>query len=136
MNRCWKTKRLEFGLAIKALAVTIGVLAAFSGTMFYSPKAAADPINDTDFVFTVDTRKSGSPDTQFVIPIRGGGYNYTIDCNNDGTVEAAAQTGSYTCSYATPGVYTIRIGGVFPEFYLNNSGDKLKMISIDQWGEE
>ena len=135
MNRCWKTKRLEFGLSIKALAVTIGVLAAFSGTMFYSPKAAADAINDTDFVFTVDTRKSGSPDTQFVIPIRGGGYNYTIDCNNDGMVEATAQTGSYTCSYATPGVYTIRIGGVFPEFYLNNGGDKLKMISIDQWGK-
>lgn len=135
MNRCWKTKRLGFGLAIKALAVTIGVLAAFSGTMFYSPKAAADAINDTDFVFTVDTRKPGSPDTQFVIPIRGGGYNYTIDCNNDGTVEATAQTGSYTCSYATPGVYTIRIGGVFPEFYLNNGGDKLKMISIDQWGK-
>ena len=135
MNRCWKTKRLEFGLAIKALAVTIGVLAAFSGPIFYPPKAAADAINDTDFVFTVDTRKSGSPDTQFVIPIRGGGYNYTIDCNNDGTVEATAQTGSYTCSYATPGVYTIRIGGVFPEFYLNNGGDKLKMISIDQWGK-
>lgn len=135
MNRCWKTKRLKFGLAIKALAVTIGVLAAFSGPMFYPPKAAADAINDTDFVFTVDTRKPGSPDTQFVIPIRGGGYNYTIDCNNDGTVEATAQTGSYTCSYATPGVYTIRIGGVFPEFYLNNGGDKLKMISIDQWGK-
>lgn len=135
MNRCWKTKRLKFGLVIKTLAVTIGALAAFSGLMFYPPKAAADVINDTDFVFTVDTRKSGSPDTQFVIPIRGGGYNYTIDCNNDGTVEATAQTGSYTCGYATPGVYTIRIGGTFPEFYLNNSGDKLKMISIDQWGK-
>ena len=135
MNRCWKTKRLKFGLSIKALAVTIGVLAAFSGTMFYSPKAAADAINDTDFVFTVDTRKPGSSDTRFVIPTRGNGYNYTVDCNNDGTIEAAAQTGSYTCSYATPGVYTIRIGGVFPEFYLNNSGDKLKMISINQWGK-
>ena len=65
MNKCWKTKRLEFGLAIKALAVTVGASAAFSGLMFYPPKAAADVINDTDFVFTVDTRKSGSPDTQF-----------------------------------------------------------------------
>ena len=135
MNRCWKTKRLKCGLAIKALAVTIGVLAAFSGPIFYPPKAVADAINDTDFVFTVDTRKSGSPDTQFVIPIRGGGYNYTVDCNNDGIIEATAQTGSYTCNYATPGVYTIRVGGAFPEFYLNNSGDKLKMISINQWGK-
>ena len=72
---------------------------------------------------------------KFTIAFAWGGYNYTIDCNNDGTVEATAQTGSYTCSYATPGVYTIRIGGVFPEFYLNNSGDKLKMISINQWGK-
>jgi lipoprotein len=135
MNRCCKTKRLEFGLAIKALAVTIGVLAAFSGPIFYSPKAAADAINDTDFVFTVDTRKPGSSDTRFIIPTRGNGYNYTVDCNNDGIIEATAQTGSYTCIYATPGVYTIRIGGVFPEFYLNNSGDKLKMISINQWGK-
>ena len=70
MNRCWKTKRLKFGLAIKALAVTIGVLAAFSGPMFYPPKAVADAINDTDFVFTVDTRKPGSSDTRFVIPTR------------------------------------------------------------------
>ena len=135
MNRCWKTKRLKFGLDIKALAVTVGALAAFFGPIFYPPKAAADAINDTDFVFTVDTRKPGSPDIQFVIPIRGGGYNYTVDCNNDGIIEATAQTGSYTCIYATPGVYTIRIGGVFPEFYLNNSGDKLKMISINQWGK-
>ena len=102
MNRCWKTKRLKFGLAIKALAVTIGVLAAFSGLMFYSPKAAADDITDTDLVFTEDTRKSGSADTQFVIPIRGGGYNYINYCNNDGTVESTAETGSYTCFYATP----------------------------------
>lgn len=129
------TKVQKSRLQLKTLAAIFGVLAVFVAPTLYSPKAAADAINDTDFVFTVDTRKPGSSDTRFVIPTRGNGYNYTIDCNNDGTVEATAQTGSYTCSYATPGVYTIRIGGVFPEFYLNNGGDKLKMISIDQWGK-
>ena len=129
------TKVQKSRLQLKTLAAIFGVLAVLVVPTLYSPKAAADAINDTDFVFTVDTRKPGSSDTRFVIPTRGNGYNYTIDCNNDGTVEATAQTGSYTCSYATPGVYTIRIGGVFPEFYLNNSGDKLKMISIDQWGK-
>lgn len=129
------TKVQKYRLQLKMLAAMFGVLAVLVAPTLYSPKAAADAINDTDFVFTVDTRKSGSPDTQFVIPTRGNGYNYTVDCNNDGTIEAAAQTGFYTCSYATPGVYTIRIGGVFPEFYLNNSGDKLKMISINQWGK-
>ena len=120
---------------MKTLAAVFGVLAVLVTPILYSPKAAADAINDTDFVFTVDTRKPGSSDTRFIIPTRGNGYNYTVDCNNDGIIEATAQTGSYTCIYATPGVYTIRIGGVFPEFYLNNSGDKLKMISINQWGK-
>ena len=125
----------KYRLQLKVLTVVFGALAVFAVPTLYSPKAAADAINDTDFVFTVDTRKPGSSDTRFVIPTRGNGYNYTVDCNNDGTIEAAAQTGSYTCSYAMSGVYTIRIGGVFPEFYLNNGGDKLKMISIDQWGK-
>ena len=115
--------------------MTVGFLSLAFTPVFYSPRVAADAINDTDFVFTVDTRKPGSSNTQFVIPTRGNGYNYTVDCNNDGVVEVTAQTESYTCSYATPGVYTIRVGGVFPEFYLNNSGDKLKMISINQWGK-
>ncbi len=125
----------KYRLQLKMLAAIFGVLAVLVAPTLYSPQAAADAINDTDFVFTVDTRKPGSSDTRFVIPTRGNGYNYTVDCNNDGIIEATAQTGSYTCSYATPGVYTIRVGGVFPEFYLNNSGDKLKMISINQWGK-
>ena len=135
MNKYWKTEIHNSKWIVRVLIVMVGILSLVFAPVFYPPKAAADAINDTDFVFIVDTRKPGSPDTQFVIPIRGGGYNYTIDCNNDGTVEATAQIGSYTCSYATPGVYTIRIGGTFPEFYLNNGGDKLKMISIDQWGK-
>ena len=125
----------KYRLQLKTLAAIFGVLAVLVAPTLYSPKAAADTVNDTDFVFTVDTRKPGSSDTRFVIPTRGNGYNYTVDCNNDGIIEATAQTGSYTCSYATPGVYTIRVGGVFPEFYLNNGGDKLKMISINQWGK-
>ena len=111
-----------------------GVLSVLVASTLYSPKAAADVINNTDFVFTVDTRKPGSPDTQFVIPTSGPGYNYTVDCNNDGTVEASGQTAVYTCNYTTPGIYTIRIGGVFPWFIVNGSGDKMKLLSVDQWG--
>ena len=129
------TKVQKSRLQLKTIAAVFGVLAVLVTPILYSPKAAADAINDTDFVFTVDTRKPGSSDTRFVIPTRGNGYNYTVDCNNDGVIEVTAQTGSYTCNYATPGVYTIRVGGAFPEFYLNNSGDKLKMISINQWGK-
>ncbi len=94
-----------------------------------------------DFVITVKTDNPGpSSDTQFTIPTNGGGYNYNVDCDNDGTDEATAQTGNYTCNYASAGTYTIRIkdnSGAktgFPRIYFNNSGDKDKILSVNQWG--
>ena len=123
------TKVQKSRLQLKTIAAVFGVLAVLVTPILYSPKAAADAINDTDFVFTVDTRKPGSSDTRFIIPTRGNGYNYTVDCNNDGVIEVTAQTGSYTCNYATPGVYTIRVGGAFPEFYLNNSGRYPRLVA-------
>lgn len=65
-----KAKRLL--LANTVVTVIVGVLA-----MHYlapSQLAKADPINSTDFVMTIDTRK-GVGNT-FTIPTFGGGYNY------------------------------------------------------------
>ena len=97
--------------------------------------ARADAINTTDFVITVKTNNAGvSSPNQFRIPSAGGGYNYTLDCDNDGAPETTGNSGSAVCTYGTPGVYTIRIGGAFPRFFFNNGGDKLKLLSVDQWG--
>ena len=135
MSRHDKTTKIQkFKLPLKTLAAAFGVLSVLVAPTLYSPEAAADAINNTDFVFTIDTRKPGSPNTQFVIPTSGPGYNYTVDCNNDGVTEVSGQTASYTCNYATPGIYTIRIGGAFPWFIVNGRGDRLKLLSIDQWG--
>ena len=78
---------------------------------------------------------------QFTIPTYSGEtYNYNVDCNNDGTNEAVAQTGDYTCNYATAGSYTIRIkdnSGVktgFPRIYFHADGDAQKLLTIEQWG--
>jgi surface protein len=94
-----------------------------------------------DFVITVKTNNFGSSsNTQFTIPTNGTGYNYNVDCDNDGTDEATGQTGSYTCNYATAGTYTIRIKDNtgsktgFPRIYFNNTGDKEKLLSVNQWG--
>ena len=94
-----------------------------------------------DFVITVKTDNAGtSTSTQFTIPTTGSGYNYNVDCNNDGTNEATAQTGSYICSYADAGTYTVRIkdnsgaGTGFPRIYFNFGGDRLKLLDIAQWG--
>ena len=53
-----------------------------------------------DFVITIKTDNEGSStDTQFTIPTTGTGYNYNVDCDNNGSNEATAQTGDYTCNY-------------------------------------
>jgi hypothetical protein len=34
-----------------------------------------------------------------------------------------------------PGIYQVAIRGNFPRIYFNDTGDKEKIISIDQWGD-
>ncbi len=112
-----------------------------------APQSNGVPPSADDFVITVKTDNAGtSSSTQFTIPTTGIGYDYNVDCNNDGTDDAIAQTGDYTCDYSTLGgadTYTIRIkdnSGTgagwtgFPRIYFNNGGDKLKLLTIAQWG--
>ena len=77
MNKHFRvTKIQKFNLPLRSLILVSGVLSVLVvAPTLYSPKAVADAVNNTDFVFTVDTRKPGSPDTQFVIPTSGSGYN-------------------------------------------------------------
>jgi surface protein len=94
-----------------------------------------------DFVITVKTDNPGtSNDKQFTIPTFGSGYDYNVDCNDDGTDETTGEGGDYTCTYLNNGVYTIRIkdnvgdGTGFPRIYFSNSGDAEKLLTIEQWG--
>ena len=121
--------------------IALGVLISF--TLLSQQPVSAAPLQagTDDFVITVKTDNPGtSSNTQFTIPTTGAGYNYNVDCNNDGVNEATAQTGNYTCSYAAAGTYTIRIednsgaGTGFSRIYFSNGGDKDKLLSIDQWG--
>ncbi len=95
-----------------------------------------------DFVITVKTDNPGtSGSAQFTIPTSGSGYNYNVDCKNDGIFEASAQTGNYTCNYGTAGTYTVRIqdnnGDLtgFPRIYFYDGGDCQKLLTIQQWGK-
>ena len=111
------------------MVVAVGVC----GVAGVTHKAEAAPADD--FIITVDTRRLGaSTNLQFTIPTTGTGYNYSVDCNNDGVIEATGLTDRYTCNYGTSGVYVLRISGTFPRIYFNNGGDRLKLLSVDQWG--
>ena len=84
-------------------------------------------------IFKVDTTKAGISDSySFRIPTIGGGYNYTVDWG-DGFVNTGV-TGNITHTYSTQGIKIIKITGVFPSFYFANSGDKLKLLNIINWG--
>lgn len=75
-----------------------------------------------------------SDDRSFTIPVRSGyAYNYTVSWG-DGTADIGV-TGSITHTYDTSGEKTIRIYGQFSQFYFNNGGDRLKVLSIDGWGD-
>lgn len=116
--------------------VLLGLLYLATSISPVAHAAASD-----DFVITVKTDNPGtSTSTQFTIPTAGSGYNYNVDCNNDGTLEATALTGDYTCTYGAAGTYTIRIkdnsgaGTGFPRIYFNFAGDAQKLLTIQQWG--
>lgn len=101
--------------------------------------SVAPPFPVDDFVFTVDTTKAGSASDTFILP-----------CGNTGTYNAIIHWGDATTStitayndpdlthvYSVGGIYQIRIEsatGEFGHILFNNGGDKLKIISIDQWG--
>jgi surface protein len=88
------------------------------------------------FITTWKTDNPGSSNsTSITIPTTGTGYNYDVDWNNDGIFDDLNVTGSITHDYGTAGTYQIAIRGDFPRIYFFNTGDKQKIISIDQWGD-
>ncbi len=102
----------------------------------FSPQLPAE----RPFIFTVDTTKTGSANTTFILPLFPTGlYRFIIDWG-DGGREFILSNTSPSHIYPTPGLYTIKIWGnrngkIFWAYYANNTGDKLKITSIDQWGD-
>lgn len=96
---------------------------------------AKDPDCVTNyFITTWQTDNLGvTGSTSIRIPTYGGGYNYDVSWENDGNWELGF-TGNASHNYGTAGTYTVAIRGDFPRIYFNNTGDKEKIISIEQWG--
>ena len=118
------------------------LLVGIVGLIVLLPNSHVTAAETDDFVITVKTDNEGiSADNQFTIPTyQFDIYNYSVDCDNDGSDEVTGATGDYTCEYAAPGTYTVRIkdnvgdGTGFPHLYFIPELDNLKVISIDQWG--
>ena len=88
-----------------------------------------------EFITTWKTDNPGvSNATSITIPTVDLGYNYDVDWENDGIFDEFGVTGSISHDYGIEGTYTLAIRGDFPQIYFNNSGDRQKIISVDQWG--
>jgi len=89
-----------------------------------------------EFITTWKTDNPGtSNSTSITIPtFTGETYIYDVDWDNDGVFDEFGLTGDVTHDFGVSGIYTIRIQGTFPRIYFNNTGDRIKIISIDQWG--
>ncbi len=67
-------------------------------------------------------------------------YNYTVtwsNLTNPGTLEGTQSniTDAFTITPLEDGsIYQIEISGTYPSIYFNNTGDKDKILSVEQWG--
>ena len=90
---------------------------------------------NTEFISRWDTKKVGTTNnTSISIPTTGTGYSYAVDWTNDGVFDEFNITGDISHDYGAQGTYTVKIHGDFPRIYFNNTGDKNKIVSVEQWG--
>ena len=83
----------------------------------------------------ITTWHTSSDNESITIPTYSGEtYNYDVNWGDGNTT--TGHTGDATHSYATAGDYQVSISGTFPRIYFNYSGDRNKIISIDQWGSQ
>jgi surface protein len=92
------------------------------------------------FVTTWKTDNPGtSTSTQISIPLYGNGYNFTVKWGDGASENKSASPGStishsISHTYASAGTYVVTITGAFPRIYFNNSGDRQKILAVENWG--
>lgn len=93
-----------------------------------------EPVNN-NFEFTIDTTKNGSLSDTFVFQGKNGyTYDYLIDWG-DGTSQSVTTHETQTHIYPQEGIYKISISGLFPTISFVPTGDKFKVLGIDNWGD-
>jgi hypothetical protein len=118
-------KKFLAALATALLSVTLSAFPSLAAT--------------TDFisVWKTDNTSSGSSDANSVaLPlVNSGTYDFTVNWGDTVTSEVTAfDDPDATHTYSVPGTYTITISGSFDGFSFSDTGDKLKLIDVSQWG--
>ena len=81
----------------------------------------------TGFVSVWETTVDGESIT---IPTQAGTFNADVDWGDGSAVENITSSTGFVHTYATAGDHTISISGVFPNIYINNGPEKLKIKKV------
>lgn len=85
---------------------------------------------------TANTSTGSSTSTQIALPLLSTGtYNFDVDWG-DGNTDAITtwNQAETTHTYSSSGQYTIKITGTIQGFRFNNTGDRLKILTVKNWG--
>lgn len=87
-------------------------------------------------MFKTDNVGASTTSTQVLLPlVSTGTYSFVVDWG-DGTKDIISSWNASATkhTYAAIGTYEISMNGILNGLSFNNSGDKLKILSIKQWG--
>ena len=89
-----------------------------------------------NFEMTIDTTKAGSASDTFILPCGNiGTYNAVIDWGDGSTSDITTYNDAdLTHVYSVGGIYNVKISGSLPQIKFIGTGDKLKLMSINNWG--
>ena len=83
----------------------------------------------------ITTWKTTAYNEEITIPTNSGSgpYHYRVDWG-DGSIDSNL-SGDATHRYASPGIYTVTIRGVFPHIFFNGRSGADKIRTVEQWGD-
>ena len=142
MSRFIMKKKKGIPLAIASIAIIVSFLVV--GFIFIFPPEEIDTIDSTvislsNYTSVWDTTKiitGSSNNDQVKLPlIADGNYNFIIDWG-DGTKDTITiwNQPEVSHTYASEGVYSLKISGILIGWSFDNGGDRLKLLEIKQWG--
>jgi len=87
------------------------------------------------FQMLIDTSLGDAASTMAIPTFGTDAYDCSVDWGDGVTTTHSGTTPTISHSYASGGTYNISITGTFPRIYFNNTGDKLKLTSVVNWGK-
>lgn len=77
-----------------------------------------------------------TPGETITIPTSGTDYDVSIDWGDGSHIEEQTGAGPFSHTYANAvtQTFTIRISGTFPRIWFSHGSQKLKILTVEQWG--